>query len=91
MAINDEYKSAYMAGYMAGKESAETEARQPYLDRDGIIARYGGKIGINKAMEIIRSVRHVCGGGKLNSASLVLVSEIEYWESLVDKSYKKVI
>ena len=89
--LSEEYKSAYMAGYMAGKESAQAESRQPYLDRDGIIARYGGKIGINKAMEIIRSVRHVCGGGKLDSASLVLVSEVEYWESQVNKEFKKVI
>ena len=86
--LSEEYKSAYMAGYMAGKESV---VKQPYLDRDGIIARYGGKIGVNKAMQIIRAVRHVCGGGKLNSASLVLVSEVEYWESQVNKEYKKVI
>lgn len=85
---SEEYKSAYMAGYMAGKESA---VKQPYLDRDGIIARYGGKIGINKAMQIIRSVRHTCGGGKLDSASLVLVSEVEYWESQVNKEFKRVI
>lgn len=88
---SEEYKSAYMAGYMAGKESAACAEKRPYLDRDGIIARYGGKIGSNKAMQIIRSVRHTCGGGKLDSASLVLVSEVEYWESLVNKEYKKVI
>lgn len=86
--ISEEYKNAYMAGYMAGKEST---AKQPYLDCDGIRARYGGKIGVNKAMKIIRAVRHVCGGGKLDSASLVLVSEVEYWESQVNKEYKKVI
>ena len=56
-------------------------------DIKGIIDRYGGRIGQNKAREILQAVRHCCNGGKLNSCSLVLRSELEYWESIVDKKF----
>ena len=52
-----------------------------------IIERYGGRIGENKARAILQAVRHCCNGGKLKSSSLVLRSELEYWESLVDKKF----
>ena len=76
----------YMEGYNAAMEKASERAAKPYIDKDGIIERYGGKIGINKAYQIIHAVRQVCGGGKLGSG-LVLVSELEYWESLVNKEF----
>lgn len=81
--LNEQYMRAYMEGYTAAK--AERDKPKPYLDKDDIIARYDNKIGVNKAREIIRAVRQACGGGKLNHESLVLLSEVEYWESLVDK------
>lgn len=45
-----------------------------------IMARYG--VGVNKARDIIRGIRSVCGGGKLGEGK-VLPSEVLYWESLV--------
>ena len=85
--VNEQYMRAYMEGYTAAKAQAVKDEKKPYLDKDDIIARYDNKIGVNKAREIIQAVRHACGGGKLNSSSLVLLSEVEYWESLVDKRY----
>lgn len=81
---SEAYMRAYMDGYTAAKEG---RGQQPYIDKDGIIKRYGGKIGQNKAGEIIRAVRHVCNGGKLNSCSIVLMSELLYWESIVEKKF----
>lgn len=83
------YMRAYMEGYTAGLEKAQKTTVKPYLDKDALIERYDGKIGINKAGEIMRAVRTVCNGGKLDSCSLVLLSEVEYWESIVDKKYKE--
>ena len=85
--VNELYMRAYMEGYTAAREERNKEAQCPYIDKDGIIKRYGGRIGVNKAREIIQAVRHECGGGKLASCSLVLLSELEYWESIVDKRY----
>lgn len=51
------------------------------LDCQDIMERYG--VGTNKAREIIRGIRSVCGGGKLGEGR-VLPSEVLYWESLVD-------
>lgn len=45
-----------------------------------IMARYG--VGVNKARDIIRGIRSVCGGGKLGEGK-VLPSEVLYWESLI--------
>ena len=85
--VNESYMRAYMDGYTAALEKASGEQKSPIIDKDGIIKRYGGKIGINKAGEILRAVRHCCNGGKLGSSSFVLISELEYWESIVDKTY----
>ena len=82
------YMRAYMEGYTAALEKANAERVKPYLDKDMIIERYDGKIGENKALEIMRAVRHVCNGGRLDHKSLILLSELEYWESLVDAKYK---
>ena len=57
------------------------------LDCEDIMARYG--VGINKAREIIRGIRSVCGGGKLG-AGKVLPQEVAYWESLVDRKYVRI-
>lgn len=46
-----------------------------------IMLRYD--VGIGKARDIIRSIRSMCGGGKLGEGK-VLPSEVIYWESLVD-------
>ena len=81
------YMRAYMDGYTAALEKAAREAEKPYIDMEGLIERYGGRIGQNKAREILQAVRHCCNGGKLNSCSLVLRSELEYWESVVDKQF----
>lgn len=82
---NEGYRHGYIDGYLAAAEELKTKEAKPYIDKDGIIERYGGKIGINKAYQIIRAVRQVCGGGKLDSSSIILLSELEYWESLVKK------
>ena len=52
------------------------------LNSEDIMARYD--VGINKAREIIRGIRAVCGGGKLGEGK-VLPAEVLYWESLIDK------
>ena len=85
--VNEAYMRAYMDGYTDGLKKAEGETEKPYVDLQGIIDRYGGRIGQNKAREILQAVRHCCNGGKLNSCSLVLRSELEYWESVVDKKF----
>ena len=85
----DLYRKAYMDGYLAAKREIENENEKPYIDKEGIIKRYDGNIGINKAGEIIRAVRRVCNGGKLDSCSLVLISELKYWESVVDKKFRE--
>jgi hypothetical protein len=78
---------AYMDGYTAALEKAKKEADEPYIDFRGIMERYGGRIGENRAREIIRAVRHCCNGGKLQSSSIILRAELEYWESVVDPKY----
>ena len=85
--VNEAYMRAYMDGYTEGLKKASGEAEKPYIDFKGIIERYGGRIGENKAREILQAVRHCCNGGKLKSSSLVLRSELEYWESVVDKKF----
>lgn len=83
------YMKAYMDGYTAAMEKAKAARAKPYVDKESLIERYDGKIGVNKALEILRNVRHVCNGGSLHHDSLVLLSELEYWEGLVDKQYKE--
>ena len=86
VAVDEQYMQAYMKGYMEGIKAERGEAEKPYLDREMLKARYGGKIGDSKAYEIMRAVRQVCGG-RLGSDSLILRCELEYWESIVDKRY----
>lgn len=52
------------------------------LTYEDMKVRYG--VGTNKARDIIRGIRRICGGGKLGEGK-VLPSEVRYWESLVDK------
>lgn len=83
-----EYARAYAEGYAAGIASVTVSPPpSPVLRIEDIQARYG--VGVNKARQIIQAIRHVSNGGKLDAAGAVLVSEAEYWESLVDKQFKK--
>lgn len=85
---NEAYMRAYMQGYTDGMEKAASDRGddKPYIDLQGVIERYGG-IGEAKARYILTAVRHVCGGGKIGLATKVLKSELEYWESIVDKRF----
>ena len=80
-----EYREAYMSGYAEGFKKAQEEANvQPvYFDYTDIMKRYD--VGENVARDIIRDIRRECGGGRIGHVSRVLRSELEYWESLVDK------
>ena len=80
----EEYRKAYMDGYVAGLEKAKAEEKSFFTIED-IIKRYG--CGKSKAGEILRAVRHVCGGGGFNSTEMVKRSELIYWESIVDKTF----
>ena len=81
------YMQAYMSRYTAGVEKARAESLKPYLTVEDVMERYGG-ISKCKAYEIMRAVRHCCNGGKLNHDGMVLLSELEYWESIVDPKFK---
>ena len=85
---NEAYMRAYMQGYTDAMEKAAATRGddKPYIDLPGVIERYGG-IGEAKARSILEGVRHVCGGGKIGLATKVLKSELEYWESIVDKQF----
>lgn len=83
------YMRAYMDGYNAALKTIKETAEKPYIDREGLIKRYDGKIGDSKAYAILDAVRHYCNGGKLNTNKLVLRSELEYWENEVEKKYKE--
>jgi len=85
--VSEEYMKGYAEGYASALDKQRAAGARPYIDKEGIIERYGGKIGQNKAGEILRAVRHCCDGGKLDSCSIVLISELEYWESIVDKKF----
>lgn len=85
---SETYAAGYADGFAAAMERARREDDKPYLTKEDIIKRYNGEIGINKAGDIMRAVRTACGGGKLNSCSIILKSELEYWESLVVKEFK---
>lgn len=84
--MSEQYMSAYMKGYMEGAKAERGEAAKPYLTVNDVCERYGG-ISKSKAYEIMVSVRHHCNGGKLNHDGMILRSEMEYWESSVDKKY----
>ena len=83
----NEYARAYAAGYADGIAACGGGRTSPVLKLGDIQARYS--VGVNKARQILQAIRHYCNGGKLESASAVLVSEAEYWESLVDKTFKE--
>ena len=83
--VNEMYSKGYMDGYTAAMERAKEESAVPYIDLEGVMKRFNVPIG--KAREIIHGVRHVCGGGKLGLTTKVLMSEMLYWESIVDKEY----
>ena len=85
---NELYMRAYMDGYTAGMEKARGEQTKPYLTVEDVIERYGG-ISKSKAYDIMVAVRHCCNGGKLNHNGMILLSELEYWESVVDQKYKE--
>lgn len=89
--MNEMYMRAYMEGYTAALKLEREEKGKPYIDKHALIERYDGKIGLSKAMEIIRCVRHACGGGKLDCAGLVLRSELEYWENTITPEYKELL
>ena len=80
-----EYREAYMNGYTDGfRQAQENVNDQPvYFDHTAIMERYN--VGENVARDIIRDIRRECGGGRLGHVSRVLRSEVEYWESIVDK------
>ena len=84
--MSEQYMSAYMQGYMEGIKAERGDAEKPYLTVSDVCERYGG-ISKSKAYEIMSSVRHHCNGGKLNHDGMILRSEMEYWESSVDKRY----
>ena len=77
--IDERYMRAYMDGYTAALEKAQSEQAKPYLTMEDVMARYG--ISQGKAYEIMNAVRHCCNGGKLNNNRMILRSELEYWES----------
>ena len=52
--------------------------KRTFYDKEAIAERY--QIGISKASEIIRAIRHCCGGGQL-PAGKVLPAELEWWEN----------
>lgn len=82
-----EYARAYAEGYAAGIASVTlVPPPSPVLRLADIQERYS--VGINKARQILQAIRHVCNGGKLDAAGAVLLSEAEYWETLVDKQFK---
>lgn len=85
---NELYMRAYMDGYTAGVEKARGEISKPYLTVEDVVERYGG-ISKGKAYEIMVAVRHCCNGGKLNHNGMILLSELEYWESMVDAKFKE--
>ena len=85
---NEMYMRAYMDGYTAGMERVRGEVKRPYLTVEDVIERYGG-ISKGKAYDIMRAVRHCCNGGKLNNDRMILLSELEYWEGIVDAKYKE--
>ena len=84
----NEYARAYAEGYAAGIASVQViPPPSPVLKIEDIMKRYD--VGLNKARQILQAIRHVTNGGALDCSGAVLVSEAEYWETLVDKTFKK--
>lgn len=84
---NELYMRAYMDGYTAGLERARGEVKKPYLTVDDVAVRYD--VGKAKAGDIMRAVRRCCNGGKLEHDGRILLSELEYWESIPDTKFKE--
>lgn len=83
----NEYTRAFAEGYAAGIAAAGGRQDSPVLFIEDVQERY--QVGINKAREIMQAIRHVCNGGKLQSPKMILKAEAEYWETLVDKQFRK--
>lgn len=87
----EEYRKAYMDGYLAGKEDAKAEiastSEQAVVTADDIMKRYG--VGRNKALEVIRAVRRTNNGGALGTRGRVLYGELLNWESRRDNTFMK--
>ena len=84
----EEYRDAYMKGFLDGLEKARSEAtptEKPYFAVEDIMQRYD--CGRNKAGEIMRAVRRVSGGGSLGARGKVKRSELLHWESIVNKKF----
>ena len=87
--LMEEYRDAYMQGYVAGLEKGQAEAKvdKPFFTIDDIMARYD--CCQSKAGQILRAVRHVCNGVGLGVNDKVKRSELLYWETIVDKTFLK--
>lgn len=83
----EEYRDAYMKGYVEGLEKGQAEAKEekPFFTVQDIMARY--ECCQSKAGEILRAVRRVSGGGGLGVSDKVKRVELLYWETLVDKTF----
>lgn len=85
----EEYRKAYMDGYLAGKEDAKREiattSEQAVVTAEDIMKRYG--VGRNKALEVIRAVRRTNNGGALGTRGRVLMGELLCWESRRDNTF----
>ncbi len=89
--MNRDYLRGYAEGYAAAIIDRAEKEKKPYIDKAALIERHDGKIGLNKAGEILRAVRHVCDGGKLNCSGLILLSELEYWERTVNPKFRELL
>lgn len=87
--VNDNYIKAFAAGYAAAMEEVRGKSANPLMGVEEILRRYDNRIGKAKAYEVLKAVRHCCGGGMLNSNSYVMLSELEFWEKKVDPTYKE--
>lgn len=50
--LDEEYRQAYMKGYMDGIKAEQGNTQKPYLNAEDVCARYGG-ISKSKAYEIM--------------------------------------
>lgn len=85
--MSAEVMQAYALGYEAGKKAAADSREKPYMTWEDLAERYD--VGKSKALDILKAIRAFCNGGKLNHESRVLVAEVLYWESVVDKTKKE--
>lgn len=87
----EEYRKAYMDGYLAGKEDAKKEiattSEQAVVTVEFLMERYG--VGKNKAYEVIRAVRRTNNGGALGTRGKVLMGELLCWEARRDNTFMR--